>query len=174
MKMKKWVFALLIVSAVLTLGICAVMNLKLIPAIEADAAGLRVPDMRFGYSKDALAAFFAALGETGRDVYLHRQLPLDFFYPVAYAAFFATAFLTLGGEALRKKWPFVAVPVLLAVFDYGENLCTLRFLKAGVTELASFASLCTQSKTLLMYVCFILLIVLFVLFLLRRKKREKA
>ena len=169
---KLWLSAL-ILSAVLTLVICAVMNLWLIPAIEKNAGGLRVLDMRFYYSEADLSAFLSGLNSAGRDIYLHRQLPLDFFYPVAYAVFFSLALTGLSGGLMKRPKALIALPAALALFDYAENLCTLRFLTAGAAApWAAVAPVCTLVKTVLMYACFLLLAVLAVWRLTRSKKAK--
>ena len=164
---------LLIVSGVLTAGICLVMNLWLMPAIERTTEGLRCFDMNsFGYTFEQAQRFLALLDERGRDLYLHVQLPLDFFYPVAYTAFFMTAICKLNGRAT----PLLAVPAALAVFDYVENVCTIRMLRAmEVTQkAAAFSSAVTVTKSALMTVTFVMLAALLLRYLLRRRNAKKA
>lgn len=169
--MKKKTRIALIVSGVLTAAICAVMNAVLIPQIEAAAGGFRCFDMRFGYSFEEASAFLSALSAQGRDVYLHRQLPLDFIYPVAYGAFFALAFTALQ----KRKSPLPAVPALLAAADYCENVCIVLMLRAGTPAraLTATASAATVTKTVLMYLCFLILLVLLIRAAVN-KKRGKA
>lgn len=156
---------LLWISGAATLAICAVMNLWLIPAIEGgylidQTQGVRCFDMQsLGYSVETANRFLAQLTEEGRDLYLHVQLPLDFFYPVAYGTFF-----TLLICALKKKIsPLATIPLLLMLFDYAENICSIVMLRrmTATKALAGFASTMTVTKSLLLtataLVCIVLL-----------------
>ena len=90
--MKKNQKTLLWISGGLTAAICLVMNLALIPMIEKNTAGLRCFDMNsFGYTFEQAKQFLTLLDDHARSIYLHVQLPLDFFYPVAYTAFWLTS-----------------------------------------------------------------------------------
>ena len=170
MRQSKAFKAALIGSGALTAGICAVMNFLLIPRIEAAAGGLRCFDMHFGYRYDDAVRFLTALTPAGRGTYLHAQLPLDFLYPVAYAVFFALAITAL----LRRKSVLIGLPVLLALFDYCENVSVVRMLKAETLSpaLAAFAGAVTEIKTILMYICFMTLLILLVRRLILRKKSQ--
>ena len=168
--MKKNQKTLLWISGGLTAAICLVMNLVLIPMIEKNTAGLRCFDMNsFGYTFEQAKQFLSLLDNDARNIYLHVQLPLDFFYPVAYTAFFMLAITALRGKASA----LLALPGALAVSDYIENICTIKMLRAmDVTpELAKFASAVTVTKSLLMDAVFLLLIVLFIMWLVKRKKK---
>ena len=159
--------AALIASAALTAAIAAVMNLALIPTIEAAAGGLRCFDMRFGYAYPDALSFLSALSAEGKRLYLTRQLPLDFLYPLAYGAFFAAAFAALTG----KKTPLAALPVLLAAADYTENACILLMLRADppARSLVALGSAATIVKTVLMYLCFLTLAALLFRAVIRKK-----
>lgn len=160
------------VSGALTLGICGVMNLWLIPAIESSTQGIRCFDMQFFYSPETARQFLSLLSEEGRNVYLTRQLPLDFFYPVAYTTFF----VLLIRWGIRRSTKLAYLPVLLAVLDYGENICILRMLKAAEVSdaLAMTGSLFTCAKNVVMLICIILILVLLVRYCIRRRKDKKT
>ena len=163
--------AVLIVSAALTAAICLVMNLFLIPAIEREAGGLACFDMRFGYGEAYAQGFLYELTPAGRALYLTRQLPLDFFYPLAYLICFCGLILKLR----RRADALLLLPALLALTDYAENLCILAMLRADElpTGLAVFSGVCTSVKTVLMYLVFAVLAALAIGWAVRRKK-EKA
>ena len=81
---------LLIVFGIITAVICAVMNLYLIPLIEASTDGMKCFDMSvLGYSYEEAKTFVGSLSSESLGVYLNRQLPLDFVYPIAYCVFFS-------------------------------------------------------------------------------------
>ena len=159
------------ISMAMTIVICAVMNFLLIPAIERSTEGIRCFDMNFAYSTETARHFLSLLSEQGRRVYLTRQLPLDFLYPVAYSVCFS---LLIRATAQRKT-KLVFLPVLLAVLDYGENLCVLRMLTQPSVgdRLIIAASVFTSAKTVMMYVCFVLIVVLLIRYVIHRRK-EKA
>ena len=160
MEKKKTNKILLIISGVLTAAICGVMNFVLIPKIEAGADGIRCFDMNFAYSPAEALEFLAKISESAKDFYLHYQLPLDFIYPIVYCLFFALLFITLSG----KKTKLVILPVILAVFDYAENIFTIYYLKdQEVSEkLFYISSAITSIKTILMYICFLIIIILLI------------
>ncbi len=163
---------IIIVLLVLTLTVTATMNAVLLPAITAEAGGLPCFDMRMlGYGEQEVAAFLSALSARGRDLYLHAQLPLDFVYPVLYTLLFCALLTALRDKATK----LLALPLLLAVFDYGENVCLVRLLSAGVTAVpVSLASTFTVVKSLLMVAVFALILVLFCLRLAGKRKKKRA
>lgn len=160
---------ILIVSAVLTAAICLVMNLVLIPGIEQCADGLRLFDMNFLYSAEDARSFLQAISAEGKNIYLHRQLPLDFFYPLCYSCFFIFAIVKLQ----KKLNAFAVLPLLLAVFDYAENTCIEIMLRSSgfSTNLAVIASTFTTVKTVLMYGIFVLLLVFVVRMIFSKHKK---
>jgi hypothetical protein len=163
---------ILIITGVITAVICAVMNLYLIPLIETSADGMKCFDMSvFGYSYEEAKTFAGSLSSESLSVYLNRQLPLDFIYPLAYCIFFSLCILKMS----KKKW-LICLPVVLAAFDYTENICSIIMLKnadfsQGVAALARCA---TTAKTMLMYAVFIVIIVLFIIFAVNKKKANKT
>ena len=164
-------FWLLIVSGALTAGICLVMNLWLIPAIEGHAGGLRVFDMRsFGYTPAEGRAFLTALDAEGTALYLTRQLPLDFLYPAAYTAFFVLLLRRLfAGRTL-----LCLSPLLLTSADLTENVCSILLLRQGNGSdlLLGVASTATLIKSVLMAAVFLLLLVGIVRSFLRRTHKK--
>ena len=165
---------LLIITGILTAGICLVMNMSFIPQIESAAQGMKCFDMRFGYTIEEARQFLTALSKEGRNLYLTRQLPLDFVYPLAYGLFFATLFTALNG----KKTLLNLLPVLLAGADYIENISILLMLRHDSTYLTDMqvriSSGATIVKTVLMYLCFLLIIILLIRWIIRKKKKTKA
>lgn len=160
------------ISGALAVVICAVMNCYLIPQIEASTQGIRCFDMNAtGYTFEQAQRFLTLLSDEGRDVYLHSQLPLDFVYPVAYGVFFVLLIAALCG-----KFSVVCFfPILLAVCDYCENICTIQMLRAESLSqsLASFASFMTVCKSALMYVTFAVIVLLMILKI-RKKGKDRT
>ncbi|MBQ6268329.1 MAG: hypothetical protein IJK64_11235 [Clostridia bacterium] len=163
--------ALFGVSAVLTAGICLVMNLWLLPSIEATTDGIRCFDMNFGYDYATAQRFLSLLSPEGKALYLHAQLPLDFVYPLAYGCCFCCLFFYLTGRFSALQ----LLPLLLMAFDYAENICTILMLRAASLSpaLAATASALTVIKTLLLYVNAALLLICAVRYFLK-KRRTRA
>ncbi len=158
MRSEKTKTVLLILSGIATLGICGVMNLYLIPLIEQTTNGIRMFDMQsFGYTYDTAKEFVRLLSAEGLDTFLHRQLPLDFFYPVAYGAFFMLALNKLS----PCKNGLLILPAALMLCDYAENIGSIVMLTTDFSAAAAHAGcVFTVAKTLLMYAVIILLVIL--------------
>lgn len=158
---------LTVVFGAVTAVISLIMNVVLIPKIEASTNGVRCFDMNFGYSYETARQFLASVGETGKELYLTVQLPLDFIYPVAYTLFFVFLIIKL----TKRLNAILFVPLLLAVFDYAENICTIIILKsAELSEtLASLGSAFTSVKTILMYSVFLIIIICIVYYFKKKK-----
>ena len=152
-KMQTWIWIALALSGVATVVICLVMNFALIPRIEEGEPPMRCFDMcATGYSPDEARAFVAYLGPNALDVYLHRQLPLDFVYPVCYTVFFCLLWVVLRG----RPDAVLALPLSLMVADYTENALVLHMLQhpTFTDAIARAASVATIAKTVLMYATF--------------------
>lgn len=152
---------ILIVSGFFTLLIMAVMNILLIPSIEAGTEGMRFFDMNsFGYSYESAETFLTTLSAQGKETALNIQLPLDFVYPVVYTLFFILLMRTLS----KKRTVFEAIPAILFVSDYTENICTEIMLRGDhlSSGLAGFASTVTIIKSMLMYITFLVLIIMLI------------
>ena len=168
MRSEKTKTVLLIFAGIATLGICGVMNLYLIPLIERTTNGIRMFDMQsFGYTYDTAKEFVSLLSEQGRDTFLHRQLPLDFFYPVAYGAFFLLALKKLTPD----KKGLLILPAVLMLCDYAENACSIVMLKTDFSAAIAHAGCAfTVAKSLIMYAVIALILVLFIIKIVKRKK----
>ena len=160
-----------IISGALTVIITAVMNIVLFPLIEKNTEGIRSFDMNsFGYSYETARKFLELIGDEGRRIYLHIQLPLDFVYPVVYLVFFLSMMYLFGKKAKITK----IFPVLLFIVDCIENTCSIVMLKSGVLseKLVSFASTVTITKTILMYLTFVIIIVQIIMYAVAKKKEQ--
>lgn len=170
MKTKRNEKILLIIFGLLTVIICAVMNLILIPQIEKCTNGMHIFDMSvWGYSFEEAQEFVLLLNSQCKAIYLTKQLPLDFFYPVCYGCFFMLSFKKLCNKRIV---PFV-FPALLMAFDYGENICSIIMIKTNFSAaIAAIARVCTASKTVLMYGIFAALIVMLICWIFNKKRAK--
>ena len=167
MKNKKILNLILIFSGVLTLIICSVMNFIFIPEIESGTGGLRAFDMTFGYTYQQAKQFVSLLSPQGLDVYLHKQLPLDFLYPIVYTVFFVSVFMKL---KVKHKAVY-ALPALLFVSDYCENILSVIMLTSSFSRVvSSFACAFTILKTITMYSIFAAFIILIIMRSVKKKQ----
>ena len=162
-----------IITGVLTAAISGVMNFWFIPIIE-DGPVTRCFDMNLTYNYWQAEYFLSCLTDLGKNVYLYRQLPLDFIYPVVYCAFFILLFRLL----MKKKSLLFLLPALLAAADYCENVGIYLMLKSETLGegVVLFSSVATKVKTALMLLCFLTAIILLLKNLLPpiiKKQREK-
>jgi len=163
---------LLIVSGGLTAIIMLIMDVFLIPSIEAGCEGIRYFDMNsFGYTAENARLFLSTLSEEGRALCLNVQLPLDFFYPVAYTTFFILMMKLLIGRKSR----LMLFPALLAAADYAENICTVLILRGESVSsaLLGCASAFTVTKSTLMTVSVTIILIFLVKYLIRRRKEKQ-
>ena len=106
-----------------------------------------------GYSPADAAVLLNALGETGRQFYLTRQIPLDTLYPALLAL---TLISTLRWRAVRFGPTLMTrvggpLAILAAAFDYLENLGISLMLLVGadptLVQAASAASMLKSALT---------------------------
>lgn len=171
MKKNQLLKSVLIISGALTVIICGVMNFYLIPLIESTTQGIKMFDMQsLGYTFETAKSFVSLLSEEGLHTYLYKQLPLDFFYPVAYTVFFSLSLIRL-----KAKKPLLAFPLLLMVCDYCENIFSEIMLRTDFSyQTAKIASFFTVCKSVLMYVTIVLVIVYLVKWIISKNKNKKT
>ena len=161
-----------IIAGIGTAVIGAIMNIILIPQIEANTGGIRCFDMNPGYNYEQASEFLRLIGDEGRHIYLGYQLPMDFIYPVFYTLLFVSLIVLL----TKKKSPLLVLPLLLAVSDYGENILSEIMLRADSLSrpLVTAASALTLIKTLLMYVTILAVVILIVIAAVKKAKNGKT
>ncbi len=164
----------IIVFAVLTLGILAVSDIWLFPAIEETTRGIHAFDLNpLGLSFADAKRFVSLLSEEGKKLYLAFELPLDCVFPLCYTPLFA---LLMQKATTRKKRDFLkALPFLLAGFDYFENSCTAYLLThpSFTVTAATVARTATVGKSILMYATIAVVLVRLVQKAVHRHKKKK-
>ena len=120
------VIVLLVASGVLW----AVLFFVTLPHLRLLAGGAAPFDVRpWGYGYEETRAFLASISEQGRAYYLNPELVLDSFFPPLYAGSRALAlwWLTMpgrlrdGATPLGWRWTLVALAIVEAILDWGEN-----------------------------------------------------
>ncbi|TRX65969.1 hypothetical protein [Carboxylicivirga sp. M1479] len=148
----------------------ATMLLFTIPQTMAFADGMKLLDMMpGGYDSAYVSTLLAALGESGRYLYLWRQIPLDMIYPVL----FILCYGSLLAYVLKKMkqlnttlWNLCLIPLIAGVFDYAENFGIIRLLSAypdvsvSLVTLTSAFSVIKSTFTTLYFIVLIVLLLI--------------
>lgn len=150
----------------LTMLIYATMLMYTIPMVQSHAPDLALFDLSpTGYSYEHAASLLQELGLEGRQIYLTRQLPLDFIYPGLFAISYSLFLLWLFSKGFKenaKIFSLAFIPVFGGVFDYLENICIIIMLKTFPTTslmLVKISSTFTLLKGIFTTLFFILLFV---------------
>ena len=156
----------------LTMVVYLTMLLYTIPAVTAFAPELPIFDLSpTGYSLNYANELLDALGNEGRDLYLHNQLPLDFVYPGLFAVTYSLLLVWLFRKYFNinsKVYYLGFVPFLAGFFDYCENIFIIKMIKSfpdlqmSTVNIASTLSILKSGFTMFF---FVLLLMGFVLFL---------
>ncbi|WJY94914.1 hypothetical protein CFELI_06485 [Corynebacterium felinum] len=105
-----------------------------LPTLTVIAGGQSMFDLApQNFRPESAQALLKSLGEAGRTYYLHRQLPLDFLYPLL-----AGSAYTLGIKALsdRLRWRHFVLslltltPLAAGLLDYIENIAIVIILRS--------------------------------------------
>jgi len=150
-----------------------------IPSVEKYANGMKLFDLSpGGYSHEYAKVLLATLGESGRDLYLYNQLPLDFLYPGLFAI---SCSLLLSWLFIKIKDPssrlfyFCFVPVAAGMFDYIENILIIG-LVAGYPDISpgqvELSSLVTIAKSVLTTLFFIVLMIVGIACFVKKGKNQ--
>ena len=156
-----------------------IMLLYTIPQVAKYAPGMNLFDLSpTGYSFEYANELLCTLGSDGRDLYLYKQLPLDFIYPGLFAvscSLLLSRLFLKSKNASSKIFYFCFVPVAAGLFDYLENICIVRILTSypNISDISvSLASSMTIVKSGLTTAFFILLILGGALILIQKWKRK--
>ena len=161
----------IIIAAALTIVMLGLMDLYSLPAIAKAAGGIPAFDLQtFGYSHETATAFLQNLSESGKRLFLHFQLPLDFAFAFVYTFLFVALFMRL--HPVGRKLVFI--PYILFVLDLVENSLSVVMLKANTvgTGLTNLASTVTFAKNMFTWLTSLILIVFLILWLKNRKKKQ--
>ncbi|WP_405382293.1 hypothetical protein [Maribacter sp. LLG6340-A2] len=170
-----------LVLFLLTNIVYAYMLLVSIPATMEFSNGLQLLDMMpAGYDLEYVNTLFETLGNTGRQIYLTKQIPVDMIYPllfgIAYAAILAYFLKKL--PKLNHYYLYLCLlPIIACIADYIENIGIITMLNAypTVTETSvhttSIFSIIKSSTTSIYFI--VLIVVLIILGFRRLKSGSK-
>ena len=167
------------ISFILTMAVYLLMLFYSIPRVESFAPGIALFDLSpTGYSYQHAILLLETLGETGRNVYLYQQLPIDFIYPGLFAISYSlllvwlfTKIFAAGSRMFYLAW----VPVFAGLFDYLENISIISMIRSfpGLPqELVMIASTFSILKSLFTMAFFLLLFVGIITFFVSFLKRK--
>ncbi|MBU2946576.1 hypothetical protein [Zobellia uliginosa] len=164
----------------LTNFVYAYMLLVTIPATMAFSNGLQLLDMMpAGYELEYVNTLFNTLGDTGRQTYLTKQIPVDMMYPLLFAISYAAvlAYFLKKLQNLNPKFLYLCLlPIIAGIADYLENIGIISMLNAypTVTEtsvhITSMFSIIKSSSTT---IYFLVLIVVLMILGFRRLKSSR-
>lgn len=150
-----------------------------IPNVEKYANGMKLFDLSpGGYSYEYARELLTNLGDSGRDLYLYRQLPLDFLYPGLFAIscslLLSWLFQKIESPSSRVFY-LCLIPLAAGAFDYIENILIVSLI-TGYPEISSgqvgISSFMTIAKSVLTTLFFIVLSVSGIAYFVKRVKRS--
>ena len=149
-----------------------------IPQVEKHASGMKLFDlMPGGYSFEYAIELLAKLGESGRELYLYYQLPLDYLYPGLFAvscSLLLSWLLLKSRNKSSKLFYSCFIPIVAGVFDYLENSFIVYFLThyPNISSGSVYvSSAMTLAKSVMTTLSFVFLIVAVLAFYSRKDKQ---
>jgi len=149
---------------ILTMASYLYMLMFTIPMVENYALGIDLFDLSpSGYSYEHAILLMNNLGESGRSIYLTRQLPADFIYPGLFAISYSLLLTWLFLKSFDpKSWVYFLgfIPILAGLFDYLENIGIILMINTypNLTPgLVRFASITTVLKSSFTTIFFLVL-----------------
>ena len=162
---------------IMTMAVYLLMLLYTIPMVESCAPNMALFDMSpSGYSHQYAISLLERLGDTGRTVYLTRQLPLDFIYPGLFAVSYSLLLIWLFSKSVKdtsRIFYLAFTPALGGLFDYLENIYIIRMVNSFPdlsARLVQVASTFTVLKSVFTTVFFLLLFIGFTSFVFTKTK----
>jgi hypothetical protein len=165
--LKPWIILPVFVLA----GIIYTLMLTItIPRVMSFAGGMKILDMMpAGYNASYAGALLNALGDTGRHLYLSRQIPLDLLFPALFGVSFCMIiayFLTRLEKIDTPLFYLSLIPLLAGICDYCENtgiivlLNSYPVIRHSVVQVTNIFSILKSSSTTISFVILTVLIVL--------------
>lgn len=141
-----------------------------IPSTMEFANGMKLLDMMpTGYDWNYVTELFSSLGESGRHVYLTRQIPVDMIYPLLFGISYCLLLAYFLKKLNKLYVPYTylcLLPIIAGAADYLENLGIIIMLKSypQLKETAVYATnICSLIKSISTSIFFLVLIVILLL-----------
>lgn len=162
-----------------TMAVYLWMLLVTIPQVQAYAPGKALFDLSpTGYSYQEAVSLLETLGEEGRQVYLTRQIPLDFIYPGLFAAAYSLMLAWIFQRGFSEESPIfllTLIPLAGGLFDYFENigiilmLTTFPTISSVLVTIASVFTVMKSMSTIIFYFALIFGIIMWVVKAIRQR-----
>jgi len=142
--------------------------------------GTSILDITTGYTVDEAYDLLESLGDSGRQHYLSRIIPIDFVFPISYALFFVSILTMLirANYKVRRNLQLLGlIPITCLIFDYAENICVINLLMNYPTRLITLtnvSSMFTQIKFAMFGVSILMIVVFGVMLIVKSVKSKKV
>ena len=164
---------------IITMAIYLLMLFYSIPMVESFAPNTALFDLSpSGYSYQHAMSLLEELGNEGRQIYLSRQLPLDFIYPGLFVISYTLLLIWLFSKSLKdtsRIFYLAFIPALGGLFDYLENIYIIRMINSFPDlspRLVQVASTFTLFKGIFTTIFFLLLFAGFAAFVFTKYKTK--
>ena len=168
-----------IIFFIITQIFYAFMMFITIPKISEYSEGMKIFDLiPTGYSVGYAEKLLEALGETGRNIYLFQQIPLDMFYPLFFAITYSLLLYYLFKKIFKQNsriFILSIVPVLAGLFDYLENIGIISMLlkyPEFSPNIAKITNIFSLFKSFFTTMFFVLLIGSVIIILIKKVKKR--
>lgn len=165
---------------VLTNLVYVFMLIITIPKTMKYANGMKLLDMMpTGYDSAYINSLFEVLGEKGRQVYLHNQLPVDMIYPFL----FGVSYCLLIGYFLKKInklntafFYLCFLPLIVGAADYLENLGIISMLYSypvlsqTIMDSTNIFSIIKSMTTTIYFISLIFILIMFGIKAMKKRK----
>lgn len=162
---KKIVFLFLLTNL-----IYALMLIVTIPKTMAFSNGLKLLDMMpTGYDSDYINTLFKTLGDSGREVYLYNQIPVDMIYPLLFGVSYCLMLAYFLNKLNKLKGPLFylcLVPLIAGLFDYLENIGIITMLikypnnSQSLMNLTSLSTIVKSMATTVYFLCLMITLII--------------
>ena len=155
-------------------------NIVGVAKLETMTGGTSILDITTGYTVDEAYDLLESLGDSGRQHYLSRIIPIDFVFPISYALFFMsvlTMLIRTNYKDRRNLQLLGLIPITCLLFDYSENICVINLLlnyPTRLTTLTKVSSVFTQIKFTMFAVSILMIVMFGVMLIVKLLNRRKA
>ena len=116
-----------------------------IPKVTGFSNGMKILDMMpTGYDAAYVNTLLNTLGEKGRNAYLYNQIPFDMVFPLFFGISLCLIFayiLKRLGKLEGSLFYICYLPLISALFDYGENIGIITLLNSYPNQINLMAQI---------------------------------
>jgi len=155
---------------ILTNLVYAFMLMVTIPNTMAFSNGMKLLDMMpTGYDYDYVNKLLITLGNTGREVYVKNQIPVDMMYPILFGMSYCLvmAYFLKKINKLNTSYSYLCLlPIIAATADYLENIGIITMLNSypdfteNTVKVTSIFSVIKSSSTSVFFIALVVILIL--------------